>query len=110
MLYDNKRWVLPQVKAKPIKRWQQVLLDAADLIERGGWTKGRLSFYGRHCVLGAINRASGSPKASQGYGWAQWWAKWKVRWHVGSSISSWNDRRAASGQSAVKMLRRVAGR
>jgi hypothetical protein len=41
MLYDEK-WnrVLAPTEV-PLERWQKLLLDAADVIERRGWTRGR---------------------------------------------------------------------
>ncbi len=36
----------------------QVLRDAADLIDRDGWTRGRYEYDGRRCVLAAIRAVS----------------------------------------------------
>ncbi len=61
----------------------QVLRDAADLIERDGWTRGRNERDGRHCVMGAIEVVM-SYRA-----WND--AATVLRRHIGWNLTVWND-------------------
>lgn len=61
MLYDPTRWVMPEIlpEVPKVEPWQQVLLDAAALIEKRGWTRENYANHGRYCAIGAINKVSG---------------------------------------------------
>ena len=37
-----------------LQRWQQILLDGADAIERDGWTRGRFYRKGAMCAVGGM--------------------------------------------------------
>lgn len=49
MLY-NKNW------QAPIITWQEVLLRAADLIEKDGWCRGTYHRGRGHCIVGAVTK------------------------------------------------------
>lgn len=120
MLYDKQRWdrelevpiIAPVVPVKKkIRTWRQLLLAAADLIEKKGWTKGDYQSHGRYCIMGAINKvALGKPST----------ADWKVRIvasariHLASrmmgcgSIEVWNDSVAKSKAEVLRILRETA--
>lgn len=46
--------IAPQTPTQPVEAWRQVLLDAADKIERDGWCQGQRIIDGRVCAHGAI--------------------------------------------------------
>lgn len=54
MLYD-KKW--DQQQTKTLEPWRQVLLDAADLIEKNGKAEGTFTRKGAYCAVGAISQA-----------------------------------------------------
>jgi hypothetical protein len=61
MLYDPKRWPMPEViPAKPeVEPWRKLLLGAIEVIERRGWTRGSIEEGkdGPVCALGAMQVA-----------------------------------------------------
>lgn len=74
MLYDDKRWKMPEipapappeVKAKPkkvqkkLEPWQETLLKAAALIKEKGWCcRSYHNDNGKYCAVGAINKVLG---------------------------------------------------
>lgn len=62
MLYDPK-WAPPEVKVEP---WREILKNAAEIIEREGWTQGSYHKGGGHCAIGAINKAAMLRKSRAG--------------------------------------------
>ena len=107
MLYD-KRWdeQLVTVRVAP---WRAMLLDAADYIEKHGWTTGQLRRAdGSVCALGAI-RAVARRKAYRGTS-IQEQAVGEMNLYLGCpSIGLWND--MAPGEDEVcDGLRRCATR
>jgi hypothetical protein len=63
MLYDPQNAPAWTYINPPLAPWRQLLLDAADLIEREGWAKGTYKRWsGEYCVLGALSQvAFGTP-------------------------------------------------
>lgn len=58
MFYDPKWDKKIDIPDKGLEEWQLILLKAAALIEKKGWTKA-YSAHGRYCAVGAIRKASG---------------------------------------------------
>lgn len=105
MLYYEK-WDVVEV---PVQRdhWRQVLLGAAELIEKRGWTTGKHHSEWGYCARGAILATYGSP-------YSKIRAMLKLRAYLGEarglkSIPRWNDC-SASRYSVLDTLRRVAER
>jgi hypothetical protein len=63
MLYDPKKWPMPEViPVEPkVEPWRQLLLGAADLIEKKGWCREDFENHGRYCAIGALNKVAGYP-------------------------------------------------
>jgi hypothetical protein len=59
MLYDPKWEVEAPVEIK-LEPWQEILLKAADLLERKGWCQNQFERLGSHCAVGAIGAAHNS--------------------------------------------------
>jgi hypothetical protein len=57
MLFDNKRWTMPQVPAIEETEWRAVLRKAADAIKKRGWVQGSMELDGKMCVHGAMSEA-----------------------------------------------------
>jgi hypothetical protein len=95
--------------AVPLEPWRQVLLDAADSIERLGWIQHALGTgSGPRCVLGAIHFAG----AERGSGWL--WtgtidAVTKMHAALGrNNLPVWNDAPGRTKDEVLALLRRVA--
>lgn len=81
---------------------RQVLLDAADLLERDGWCQHiSLDFEGRHCAWGAM---VASAKDSVSYSVAAD----NVEAAVGRVLTAWNDDKRRTAKSVIRKLREVA--
>lgn len=96
----------PEVKAEPIGKWRQILLDAATIIEARGHAKGVLEdFRGRVCVLGAMNVAETGD--AFGLGSCEPW-RLLVN-HLGeNSIPHWNNAPERTAGEVVETLRAAA--
>lgn len=97
MLYD-KRW---EQKHKP-KAWQQLLLDAADLIEHEGWCQETTSYNGPHCALGAILAARGEQGTHVAH---------VAEAHLFAAVGAivhWNDQPERTATEVVATLQAVA--
>lgn len=104
MLYDPK-WTPPATEIK-IEPWQQLLSDAADILQREGWIqRAERSRYG-FCAMGAIFNAQGRGHYS-GFTTDQAMAKLVVS--LGMSVPRWNDDRKASAQQVISKLREISG-
>ena len=103
MLYDPK-WEVP-AEAKPLERWQVILLEAAAIIEQKGHCKGALSTKDGFCLLGAIGMADcgnpRNPNSLQGHR-----AVSALVAQIGSAVGCWNDTHSAA--HAIAVLRRAA--
>ncbi len=108
MLYD-KRWdVEPEVKLEP---WRQMLLDAADLLERDGWCQGAYQDDdGHHCALGALDAVFGSKTSFKAIDWSAY-ARVNERLQdaVGLQIVHWNDAKGRTAEEVISTLRKIAG-
>lgn len=74
MLYDPK-WETPAVVEPVIEPWQQVLINAAKIIQEKGWIKGAFHRGDGFCVVGALryvtpNRTSDGSHDGTEYGQA----------------------------------------
>lgn len=115
MFYDPK-WEKPVIEP-----WRKALFDAADLLEKDGWT--RIQFEnkaGNHCAVGAINKVTiGS---SYDYGECNPIAKEAIaklraeinrRWFSlieYGRVTSWNDGMTRSKREVIRTMRRAARR
>ena len=101
MLYDPK-WNIPLTAS-------EVLLKAADILERDGWCKDSLhDGQGRHCVAGAILIAvSGSPGRAE----LRDEARHLLRQHLpfwAPTIETWNDMPWRTRDQVLAKLRAAA--
>jgi hypothetical protein len=128
MLYDPKKWPMPEViPAKPeVEPWRKLLLDAIKVIQKRGWHRGDLEAYdGSVCTLGALQVARhGMISAKARYRGSQnnysaadhRKAVRKLQRAVGGSIVIWNDARyeyydhpvALTKANAIATIKRVA--
>ena len=100
MLLDTQPHKVPPV-TEPIEPWRQLLLDAADLIERQGWWNGKpgksLSV---HCIQTAISatalRGALGCEAAVNF----------LNYIGGHGIVSWND---APGRTKEEVLAAMRG-
>jgi hypothetical protein len=83
----------------------QVLLAAADLLERDGWCQGTLrDGIGRHCTNGAINAVTlvymGDPFSGA----------WKLLYSLldRTSVTAWNDAPWQTAENVIATLRKAA--
>lgn len=94
MLYD-KKWEIKDVVKPKLAGWQQVLLNAADLIEEKGWIRGEMHNHYGYCTIGAIY-------ACEGNLYSKWRAVRKLKAYLKgiynrrTSILVWNDHKAAA--------------
>lgn len=83
----------------------QVLLDAADYIEKHGWCQGNYCDpLGRVCALGALNIVScGIPNHTEGIAIN---AAIRLMWNL--RITQWNDHPERTKEEVIAALRKVA--
>lgn len=127
MLYDPK-WMPPEApvqipaKAKPKskrKNWRTLMLNAAKVLEKQGWIRGKLHQPGvGFCTVGAlrradlgrndrVNNATYDNKLSKSYQTAVA----KLESHLdGNSIVGWNDCKVTSSYEVIRILREVANK
>lgn len=94
---------------------EKLLLDAANLLEREGWTTGSmLNSLRRRCVRGAIRAAAGYENGAltrEGFSLLQD-AELRVMRLLRTShhqgIEAWNDREASGAAEVIAMLRAAA--
>jgi len=84
---------------------RKVWVDAAELIEQGGWCQRTFVDGTRHCISGALSSVSGFDAPSVR---AYREAHSKLYDKVGMSISRWNDDTCTSKQEAIDMLLKAA--
>ena len=100
MLLDTQPYKVPAV-TEPIEPWRQLLLDAADLIERTHWWNGKSVARPRpaYCALTAITMAGDTHGVSLAHEAATYFSH-----YVGigdQRIPHWND---APGRTKVEVL------
>lgn len=107
MLYD-KRW-----DTKPEITWQQILLNAADILETEGWCQGAFESQDGYCARGAMNKAAAL--TAQGMGRvgepvlrALYWAEAAMMAALLLPVITWNDQFAEDGEEVINKLREVA--
>jgi ketosteroid isomerase-like protein len=92
-------------------RWRQILLEAANLIERGGHCKDVLDDgHGRHCVLGAIYvTQDGGRHTREGSDLrATYDAISHLQDLVGANIPAWNNHPDRTAAEVIRTLRTCA--
>lgn len=100
MLWDPK-WQV-EVTRPALEPWQKVLMDAADVIEKRGWCKGRLeSADGAVCTMGALIKAvSGAV-----LGGAYRTASSRFEAYIGTKhVGMWNDNPSRTKEQVVFAL------
>lgn len=117
MLYDPKKWAMPEVKpeAPQLEPWQKILLDAAEILEKNGWCRGHyVAPDGRHCAVGALNIAAGvlvgySPPVKLDVNGSRRMAMEKLMHQVKCNcVENWNDGYAKSGKAVITAFRAAA--
>ncbi len=90
-------------EAPVIEEWQQVLLDAAIVLEVYGWIQGELWREDGVCVMGAINQTTQAQ-------WAKQRALCALARSIGDAVSlaTWNDERTRTKAECVAALREAA--
>jgi hypothetical protein len=122
MLYD-KRWDAPLPTTK-LDDWQQLLLDAANILEMRGWVRRHFRSPDGFCAVGSMREAAGfylppfdvnpftipdvnpfpdTPRAE-----SYRIALSRLEHALGMPTVKWNDRRARSKNEVVAKLRKVA--
>jgi hypothetical protein len=95
-------------EAKTLERWRQILINAADKIEKYGWIQGSLVTNRGVCVLGALG----------GWGMAEGYecdANRKLLAHINLSspdnpwsLAAWNDEPGRTKAEVLTALREAA--
>jgi|SRR6266550_1945474 len=121
-MLSNEKWVYPPVEVEiPLKSWQKLLLDAADIIEKRGWTQGVFENNLGVCLIGALHLAdNGNVKFTfKPRGFNYWWARHKLNHHIRSKLQwnfsffpglnciKWNDNVAKGADDVTRVLRTV---
>ena len=78
---------------------REILLRAAEILERDGWTQGAYEHDGKCCMVGALILA--------GQGWSV--ARNAVRDNIGMEPIYWNDAKDRTASEVIAKLREVAG-
>lgn len=105
MLY-NEKWDKPEIVAPVVlEPWQQLLLDAAALLEKKGWCRGMYETGdGRHCAVGAIIDVARPLTAMHTH---RLTALHKLERFVGGTATVWNDNQP-NGQVVIDAMRKAA--
>ena len=89
-------------EARIVNEWQQILLDAANLLEAEGWCQHTLmDKENRRCILGAIYYQSCSQSL-------QIEAHSRMVKYLGCDVDIWNDAPGRTKEEAVAALRSAA--
>lgn len=106
MLYD-KKWEIKALVKPKLAGWQQVLLNAADLIEKKGWIRGEFANKNGYCAVGAIYTCYGSF-------YSKWRAMLKLRAYLRgvygrrTPIVVWNDLKFLDRRRIIEDIREAA--
>jgi hypothetical protein len=97
-------------EAEKVRSGRRLLSDAADAIERNGWTQGEtISSTGGVCALGAIGLAAAELPDRDARCWAiVVTAKRILRNALHGPIAEWNDAPRRTKDEVVAKLREVA--
>lgn len=79
----------------------EMILKAADIIERDGWCRRRLHQDGAHCVIGALNEVNGDSAVKIA-------AYYRLTEGVKLPVAVWNDHYAESKDHVLRTMRRIA--
>jgi hypothetical protein len=100
-----------QVNTAQVKTSQQILLNAATILERDGWCQGELhSPDGKHCMIGAFDLSvfELDLSFSDGYTVRQK-AMNAIKTKIGAAhIPTWNDQVARTKEEVIAKLREAA--
>ena len=102
MLLDTQPYKVPSV-TEPIEPWRQLLLDAADLIERTNWWNGKSLERPTYCALTAITTVGENAVAYK--------AATHFSIYVGmgnQSIPQWNDTPGRTKEEVLAAMRGAA--
>lgn len=104
MYQSTQSFVTPIQEAKPISPVQQVLLDAAESIEKYGWCQGRGGVNGGpRCALGALVHAANNERSLYAG------ALLGLTRIIGSGVVYWNDAPERTKAEVIAALRAAAG-
>src|SRR5258708_2082962 len=97
MLYDKERW--DRVGAPVREPWQQVLLNAAELLERDGWIQGCFgSRDGPKCLVGSMLYMT---KELSPYFWE---ARTRLGERTNGNPVGWNDTPGRTKEQVIALL------
>jgi hypothetical protein len=103
MYYDPQ--CKPEVTLEP---WQQVLLDAASLIEQKGWCQGSAMMDDASCAAWAITQAARN-LSQYDYGLAEHVGNRLARIVGARSIPFWNDAPGRTKEEVIAAMRAAVG-
>jgi hypothetical protein len=96
----------PTITTDPVS---QLLWDAADLLERNGWCQREFEDeQGRHCLVGAINRAPSPGVYSLELEIQRLSATGYMQTFLGMEPMRWNDMHGRTKEEVVSALRRAS--
>jgi len=78
-----------------------ILLRAAELLERGGWCQNARSIGARHCALGAIDAVTNNNNDYYA-------ARLRLREYVGRAPAFWNDDPTRTASEVIAAMREAA--
>ena len=101
MLYDPK-WEAPtEITLEP---WQEILMEAAAILDRDGWVRGAMHSASGHCIVGAIAIASRGEILNREV------ATRHLHRYLGDEPMGWNDGATGLNKKVVSStLRSCAG-
>jgi hypothetical protein len=117
MLYDpGWKPAIAPTEIPPIEPWRQILKDAADVIDKRGWTRGVLSSPFGVCAIGALRavpnkRRQDLEKAKRklmALLSKRGRAHYRLGRHITDEIMRWNDVCCHSKSEAIRTFRKAA--
>lgn len=112
MLFDNKRWTMPETK--PLEPWRRVLIDAAGHIRTRGWCQfSAEDENGSVCAGGAISLAASNSPTKWGDVPLFEEACERVRLYLGYNVgyafpSGWNNEPERTADDVINALEGAA--
>ena len=107
MLLDTQPHKVPPV-TEPIEPWRQLLLDAADLIERQGWWDGRPGSDGEQRTLHCIETAISAIGSIHHIDLARSEASVNFSNYVSTPSITWNDAPGRTKEEVLTAMREAA--